>query len=211
MDSSQKSGEMAINITESKSTKGKAAAVAPATIIATTKGAENPKGGWKRGVGVFDFILRICAIGAALAATATMGTTDQTLPFFTQFLQFQASYDDLPAFTYFVIANGIASAYLVLSLPFSVVCIVRPHIVGARLLLLILDTVMIALTTSGAAGAASIVYLAHNGNPNTNWNAICQQFNDFCQRVSGAVVASFITAFIFMFLVVLSAVALRRN
>ena len=71
--------------------------------------------------------------------------------------------------------------------------------------------VMVALTTSGAAAAASIVYLAHNGNPNTNWNAICQQFNDFCQRVSGAVVASFITALIFVFLVVLSAVALRRN
>ncbi|KAK1398612.1 Casparian strip membrane protein 1 [Heracleum sosnowskyi] len=212
MDSSQKSGEMAINITESKSTKGKSAAVAPATIVvATTKATETPKGGWKRGVGIFDFLLRICAIGAALAAAATMGTTDQTLPFFTQFLQFQASYDDLPAFTYFVIANGIASAYLVLSLPFSIVCIVRPHIVGARLLLLILDTVMVALTTSGAAAAASIVYLAHNGNPNTNWNAICQQFNDFCQRVSGAVVASFIAAFIFMFLVILSAVALRRN
>lgn len=93
MDSSQKSGEMAINITESKSTKGKSAAVAP-------KATKNPKGGWKRGVAIFDLLLRICAIGAALAAAATMGTTDQTLPFFTQFLQFQASYDDLPAFTY---------------------------------------------------------------------------------------------------------------
>ncbi|XP_017241090.1 casparian strip membrane protein 3 [Daucus carota subsp. sativus] len=221
MDSSQKSGEMAININEtksaeikpskSKSGKGKAAALGPPIIVAATKATSDPKGGWKRGVGIFDFVLRLAAIGAALAATATMGTTDQTLPFFTQFLQFQASYDDLPAFTYFVIANGVASAYLVLSLPFSIVCIVRPHVVGARLLLLILDTVMVALTTSGAAAAASIVYLAHNGNPNTNWNAICQQFNDFCQRVSGAVVASFITALIFVFLVVLSAVALRRN
>lgn len=55
--------------------------------------------GWKRGVSIFDFILRICALVAALAAAATMGTTDQQLPFFTQFFQFQASYDDLPTFT----------------------------------------------------------------------------------------------------------------
>lgn len=103
MDSSQKSGEMAINITESKSTKGKGATVAPATYKATTKGVELPQARWKRGVAIFDFILRLCAIGAALAATATMGTTDQTLPFFTQFFQFQASYDDLPAFTYIYI------------------------------------------------------------------------------------------------------------
>lgn len=70
---------------------------------------------------------------------------------------------------------------------------------------------MVALTTAAAAAAAAIVYLAHNGNSNTNWAAICQQFTDFCQKVSGAVVASFIAALIFMFLVVLSAVALRRS
>ncbi|CAN4100781.1 unnamed protein product [Withania somnifera] len=140
-----------------------------------------------------------------------MGTTDETLPLFTQFFQFQASYDDLPAFSYFVVANAIASAYLVLSLPFSIVCIVRPHLVGAKLLLLILDTIMVAFTTAAAAAAAAIVYLAHNGNSTTQWLAICQQFGDFCQRVSGAVVASFITAFIFIILVVFSAVALRRH
>ncbi|KAK2980206.1 hypothetical protein RJ640_007296 [Escallonia rubra] len=207
MDSTRNSGEMAIGMPESRSTKAKAAA----TITATTKATHHPQAGWKRGVAIFDFIIRLCGIAAALAATATMGTTDQTLPFFTQFFQFQASYDDLPAFTFFVIANAIASGYLVLSLPFSIVGIVRPHVVGTRLLLLIFDTVMVALTTAAAASAAAIVYLAHNGNSNTNWLAICQQFSDFCQRISGAVVASFIAAVIFMFLVVLSAVALRRN
>lgn len=70
---------------------------------------------------------------------------------------------------------------------------------------------LLAFTTAAAASAAAIVYLAHNGNQNTNWLAICQQFNDFCQRVSGAVVASFIAAVIFIFLIVLSAVALRRH
>lgn len=144
---------------------------------------------------------------------------------------------------------AIVSGYLVLSLPFSIVSIVRPHAVGPRLLLLIFDTVIITsltiylyiyissfnspsrsslnltwkclyfvrtfqvaltLNTSAAAAAAAIVYLAHNGNSNTNWLAICQQFGDFCQEVSGAVVASFISVVVFMFLILLSALAIRK-
>lgn len=42
---------------------------------------------------------------------------------------------------FFVIAMAMIGGYLVLSLPFSIVAIVRPHAVGPRLLLLILDTV----------------------------------------------------------------------
>ncbi|XP_009789373.1 casparian strip membrane protein 2-like [Nicotiana tabacum] len=209
MDSKSHSHETAINISETESNKGKSTA---ATIVATTKAIpHNHKGGWLRGVAIFDFILRLCGLVAALAAATTMGTTDETLPLFTQFFQFEASYDDLPAFSYFVVANAIASGYLVLSLPFSIVCIVRPHLVGARLLLLILDTVMVAFTTAGAAAAAAIVYLAENGNSTTQWLEICQQFGDFCQRASGAVVASFIAAVIFIFLVIFSALSLRRH
>nr|GMD61591.1 casparian strip membrane protein 3-like [Ipomoea batatas] len=197
----------------SKSTsKGKA------TIIATTKAAPLQQqggggggGGGRRGFAIFDFILRLCALVTTLAAAATMATTDQSLPFFNQFIQFQASYDDFPTFSYFVIANAIASGYLVLSLPFSIICIVRPVAVGARLLLLILDTVMTGFTTAAAAAAASISYLAHTGNSTANWFAVCSQFTDFCQRVSGAVVASLIAAVIFVFLVILSGISLTRQ
>lgn len=68
-----------------------------------------------------------------------------------------------------------------------------------------------AFTIASASAAASIVYLAHNGNPNANWFAICQQFGDFCQSTSAAVVASFIAATLLIFLVVLSGFALKRN
>ncbi|KAI6674054.1 hypothetical protein NL676_001960 [Syzygium grande] len=203
-----KSGDSTtIDVTDSAA-GGSAAAKGKAVSVVA---APPPRpGGMKKGVAIFDFILRLCAIVTALAAAAAMGTSDETLPFFTQFFQFQASYDDLPTFEFFVIAMALVGGYLVLSLPFSIVCIVRPHAVGLRLLLLILDTMALTLATAAGAAAAAIVYLAHNGNPNTNWLAICGQFGDFCQKVSGAVVASLITVVVFVVLVVLSAVALRR-
>lgn len=101
MDSKSTSYETAINMSETESTKQKTSAAAP--IVATTKAIpHNPKGGWRRGVAIFEFILRLCAIVATLAAATAMGTADETLPLFTQFFQFQASYDDLPAFSYVI-------------------------------------------------------------------------------------------------------------
>ncbi|KZV35559.1 casparian strip membrane protein 1-like [Dorcoceras hygrometricum] len=198
--------------------------------------------GYKRGVSIFDLILRICAAAAALGAAVAMGTTQQTLPFFTQFFQFQASYDDLPTFSFFVIAMAIVTGYLVLSIPFSIVCIVRPLAKAPRFLLILFDTcanvediddmsqtfitpqhkfltlsnvndvqLAVALATSAGGSSAAIVYLAHNGNSGANWLAICQQFDNFCQRVSGAVVAAFITVVLLILLVVLSAAALRKH
>lgn len=63
------------------------------------------RGGFKKGIAIFDFVLRIGAIVCVLAAAASMGTSDETLPFFTQFFQFQASYDDLPTFQYVIVLN----------------------------------------------------------------------------------------------------------
>jgi uncharacterized protein (TIGR01569 family) len=71
--------------------------------------------------------------------------------------------------------------------------------------------VFLTLATSSAAAAASIVYLAHNGNQDTNWLAICNQFGDFCAQTSGAVVASFITVVVLILLVVMSALALGKH
>ncbi|MBA0672403.1 hypothetical protein Goklo_029402 [Gossypium klotzschianum] len=185
-----------------------AAVKGKAPLIASQR---EEKRGLNRGFGIADFLLRLGAIISTIAAAATMGTSDETLPLFTQFFQFEASFDDLPTFLYFVIAMALVGGYLLLSLPFSIVTIVRPIAVAPRLLLFILDTVTLTFATAASGAAAAIVYLAETGNPNTNWLAICDQFEDFCSKVSGAVVASFVTIVVFVVLVILSGFALKRQ
>ncbi|TYG48100.1 hypothetical protein ES288_D11G396600v1 [Gossypium darwinii] len=184
-----------IDVESSAESKGKAPLI--------SNGKEKPNK-LKKIMGVVDFVLRLAAIIAALAAAATMGTSDETATFFTQVFRIEASYDDVPTFTFFVVAMSIVAGYLVLSLMFSVITIIRPNFAIARILLFIFDIVVLALATASAAAAAAIVYLAHNGNRNTNWQAICQQFGHFCQKVSGAVVTSFVAVVLLMLLVLVS-------
>lgn len=80
-----------ISINESKS-RGKGKDVVFATSSA-------PKGGAGKGMAILDFVLRLMALTGALAATAIMSTAEQVLPFFTQFFQFHAEYDDFEVFT----------------------------------------------------------------------------------------------------------------
>ncbi|KAK9944129.1 hypothetical protein M0R45_009711 [Rubus argutus] len=210
-----RSDSTAINIQSESSSRSKAAAKGEAydvmRVLAADPKHDHEKGaGWKKGVAVLDFILRLGATAAALGATVAMYSSQQTLPFFTQFFLFSAGYDDLPTFMFFVIAMAIVSGYLILSLPFSIVTIVRPLLVAPRFLLLIFDTLALTLNTSSAAAATAIVYLAHNGNSDTNWLAICGQFTDFCQQSSGAVVSAFVAVVFFTVLILLSAIALRK-
>lgn len=68
-----------------------------------------------------------------------------------------------------------------------------------------------ALVIAAASSAAAVVYLAHNGSQDANWIAICQQFTDFCQGTSEAVVISFVTAINLASLVMVSSLALKRS
>lgn len=72
---------------------------------------------------------------------------------------------------------------------------------------------MVVPITSAAAYAAFIVYLAHNGDSKANWTAICERFNGFCQRISGAVVDAFvgINHVRYLFLVIGSGFLLRNH
>ncbi|CAD6263470.1 unnamed protein product [Miscanthus lutarioriparius] len=167
--------------------------------------------GVSRAVSIADVFLRFLSIVATIASAISMGTTNETLPFFTQFIQFEAKYSDLPSFTFFVAANAVVCTYLVLSIPLSIVHIIRPRARYSRLILVFFDAAMLALLTAGASAAAAIVYLAHKGNVRANWFAICQQFDSFCERISGSLIGSFAAMVLLIVLIFLSAFALARR
>ncbi|XP_039790204.1 casparian strip membrane protein 3-like [Panicum virgatum] len=185
-----------------------------ASAKAAAAAVEAASGGGRaasRGLGVLDLTLRFAAVVATVGSAVAMGTTNQTLPFFTQFLRFKAQYDDLPTLTFFVVVNSIAAAYLVLSIPLSIVHIIRSRAKYSRLVLVFFDAAMLALVTAAASAAAAIVYLAHKGNARANWFAICQQFDAFCERISGSLIGSFAAMAVLVLLVLLSAAALARR
>ncbi|KAH6830398.1 hypothetical protein C2S53_007564 [Perilla frutescens var. hirtella] len=180
-------------------------------VIELGSGSSSSPGQANRGVAVLDFILRVVGIVATLASAIAMGTTNESLPFFTQFIRFRAKYNDLPTFTFFVAANSVVCAYLVLSLALSVSHIMRSGAQKSRVVLIFLDAAMLALLTAAASAAAAIVYLAHKGNIRANWFAICQQFNSFCERISGSLIGSFGGIVVFILLILMSAVTLSRR
>jgi len=168
-------------------------------------------GGFRRCLGVIDFLLRVAAFGATLAAAIATGTADERLSVFTQFFQFHARFDDFAAFTLLVVGNAVAAGYLVLSLPFSAVAVVRPGATGVRLFLLLCDVVAMCLLAAAGAAAAAVVYVAHWGSRRANWVPICMQFHGFCQRTSGAVVATFLGVLVVAVLILMGACAIRRR
>lgn len=54
--------------------------------------------GSNKGISAMDLVLRIVGVVGTLASSIAMGTTEQTLPFFTRFVRFNAQYDDFPSF-----------------------------------------------------------------------------------------------------------------
>ncbi|KAE8669489.1 Casparian strip membrane protein 3 [Hibiscus syriacus] len=174
--------------------------------------------GVNKGVSILNFIFRILAFIGTLSSAISMATANETLPFFTRFFRFRAEYNDLPTLIFFVVANAVVSGYLLLSLPFSIVLILRSNAQRARMVLMMFfDMAMLTLfdsgtlLTAGASAAAAIVYLAHKGNSRVNWLAICQQFNAFCQRTSGSLIGSFAGIVLIALLITLSGVALARR
>lgn len=61
--------------------------------------SNDPKPKSNRGIAFLDFIMRLVAILGTLGSAIAMGTSNEDLPSFKQFIRFKAEYKDLPTFT----------------------------------------------------------------------------------------------------------------
>ncbi|MED6132021.1 hypothetical protein PIB30_015385 [Stylosanthes scabra] len=146
---------------------------------------------------LISIILRLLAFGATVAAMVVMVTSHDSAQAFN--LTFTAKYSNDPVFKYFVIAEGIASAYSLIVL--LITCSQKSSLWR---FILILDLVIAMLLTSSISAAAAIAHVGKKGNSHAGWLPICGQVPKFCDHVSGALVAGFIAPILYLFIVLSS-------
>lgn len=156
-----------------------------------------------RSGGMLDYLFRLLAIAATLSAAIVMGLNKQTISIFG--VSVKAKYHYSPAFTFFVVANGIGALYGLLSLTFCLFCKAKAQKSYGPKVLFLFDFVITALVISGLSAASAIAYVGKKGNSHSGWLAICDQFGKFCDHVTGSLIASLFGTLMFMFFTIMSA------
>ncbi|ERN06224.1 hypothetical protein AMTRI_Chr06g192230 [Amborella trichopoda] len=150
---------------------------------------------------IFQLFLRLIAAIASLAAIFITITSKQTITLFGA--PFTAKYSYSSALRFFVVANGIAAAYSLISLPF--VCLLKYPRCNPRFHFFVytIDLMMLCLLMAGLSAATAISYVAKNGDEHSGWLPICNTFHRFCSRTGVALVfsyGSFAVSFLLMLL-----------
>ena len=79
------------------------------------------------------------------------------------------------------------------------------------LLIIIVDTVMLALLFSGNGAAAAIGVVGEKGISKVGWNKVCNVYTKFCAHVIASVVVSLVACFAYLALVILALVGLHKR
>ncbi|KAK2438439.1 CASP protein 1B1 [Trifolium repens] len=128
---------------------------------------------------------------------ATIGNTPVTVPL-------TAKFQHTPAFVYFVVANVIVSVHNLVMIAMDISGY-KYHNRGFQLALIaVLDTMALALVSSGDGAATAMAELGRNGNSHAKWNKICDNFEAYCNRGGGALIASFIGLILLLIVTVMS-------
>lgn len=159
---------------------------------------------WSKKYGVSEIslsfvVLRVLAFLASLAAAVVMAANKQKKTFVVATIgttpieaTLTAKFQHTPAFIFFVIANAMVSLHNLLMLIVEVIGH-KFDKKGLRFSIVpILDMMNVALISGGASAALFMGQLGRDGNSHARWSKICDKFGTYCNRGSGAMVASFL-------------------
>ncbi|KAL2524385.1 CASP-like protein 1B1 [Abeliophyllum distichum] len=163
-------------------------------------------------------ILRLLAFFAMLSATLVMALNKQkkTLVVATVGttpiqVTLTAKFQHTPAFVFFVIVNAGGSLHNLLMLIVNFMGHKFDYKGLRPLAIAVLDMMNVAFVSGGASAAAFMGQLGRDGNSHARWNKICDKFDSFCDRGSGAMLASFIGLGLMIIINIISINKLRNH
>ncbi|PKA59077.1 CASP-like protein [Apostasia shenzhenica] len=137
-------------------------------------------------------LLRFMAMAAAISAAVVMGTSHETITFFSVTLKAEFYY--IPSFTFFLIAYAIAAGYSLLALFVPTTGLLSRWVV-------IFDMLVAMLLTAAVAAAGAISHLGKKGNEHAGWLPICKQVPKYCNHVMGALISGAIALLLYAMIV----------
>ncbi|KAI3976100.1 hypothetical protein MKX01_016783 [Papaver californicum] len=146
--------------------------------------------------------MRIIGIISSLISIVLMVTCKQVSLYLG--IEFVAKYSYSPAFKYFVVANGVACFFSVVSLFLVNPCSKNPDR-KKHFIIFMTDLVATVFYVTGCAAATSFAFTALHGNEHTGWMKICDQFKKFCHRSMESIILAYFASLLFLFLTIWSA------
>ncbi|KAK3006007.1 hypothetical protein RJ639_016022 [Escallonia herrerae] len=128
---------------------------------------------------VCTIVGRIAACIATLTAALIMVLSEEKVHLLGT--TWEQKYTYWSGFRYFVIAN-------LLSLGFSLVCLILPAKSGLWRLVVVLDVIMSLLMMAAITTAWTLLDLIKGGNPSAGWLPLSSNFPTFCNCVMGALI-----------------------
>ncbi|KAI3921772.1 hypothetical protein MKX01_005461 [Papaver californicum] len=122
-----------------------------------------------------------------------------------------AKFQNTPAFVFFVTVTSIVSFHNLVML-LTELFGYKFGFKGIKLLAMtLLDMGAVVLLSGATGGAASIAQLGKNGNTHARWNKICDKFEKYCDRGSGALIAALVGIILLLVLNVMSTIAIHKK
>ena len=108
-----------------------------------------------------------------------------------------------------MVSNAIACLYAAISL--FLVFTSRGESKMLHMMIIILDTLMVALLFSGNGAATAVALVGYKGNHHVQWKEVCSVFGKFCDQAAAAIVVSQLGSLAFLLLVIMSNLSLLHK